>query len=141
MKELPCGENKSWTDCGYEYDCDYGFDESCENCVCCGGDCDPRYPFNKQPKKLSKFIIHTQEVNEERLRKEFVMRVDKDLIISIVREAEEAESPELKAARQLWMLSVTEKELFEMRDEMVVPDSIFINIAGFLRDFQKGIKH
>ena len=71
MKLLPCGGNKEWTSSGYEYDCEYGFDDSCEECVCCGGSCDPRYPSDKQPRKLSKFIIKTQEVNEERLRREW----------------------------------------------------------------------
>jgi len=73
MRTLPCGGFKTYdyfSGC-YDYDCDYGFDSSCEECVCTGGKCDPRYPFDKQPKNLSKFIIHTQKVNEEINRREY----------------------------------------------------------------------
>lgn len=71
MKILSCEGYQTWTDCGYEYDCGYGFDGFCDDCVCNGGDCDPRYLYDKQPRKLSKFIIHTKEVNEERLAREY----------------------------------------------------------------------
>ena len=60
-KILPCEGYQTWTDGGYEYDCHYEFDGSCEACVCAGGHCDPRYLENKQPSKLSKFILRTAD--------------------------------------------------------------------------------
>ena len=30
----PCEGYKTWTDCGWEYDCGYGFGEDCDNCIC-----------------------------------------------------------------------------------------------------------
>ena len=71
MKILPCGGCKIPTEYGYEYDCEYGFDDSCDNCVCCGGSCDPRYPSEKQPYKLSKFIEYARQVSEKKLKEEF----------------------------------------------------------------------
>jgi hypothetical protein len=71
MRILLCQGYKEWTDCGYEFDCGYGFDGSCEDCVCNGGNCDPRYFYDKQPKKLSDFIIYTKEVNEEINKQEY----------------------------------------------------------------------
>jgi hypothetical protein len=62
MKTLECAGYKTWTDCGYEYDCEYKTDVGCIDCVCTGGEFDPRYNMNKQPYKLSKFIIHTRDI-------------------------------------------------------------------------------
>ena len=55
MKTLPCEGYKSWGDCGYRSDIE------CGDCVCAGGDFDPRYDYNKQPKKLSKYVLYTKE--------------------------------------------------------------------------------
>ena len=41
-----CKSYKEWTDCGWEYDCDYEYSGgiNCEDCIfgCCGGIQDPR---------------------------------------------------------------------------------------------------
>ena len=39
---IKCEGYKSWTDCGYEYDCRYEPEHSCEDCICCNGKYDPR---------------------------------------------------------------------------------------------------
>jgi len=48
--ETGCKGYKSWTDCGYEYDCDYEFagEITCEECMHCsyGGSMDPSKPRN-----------------------------------------------------------------------------------------------
>ena len=67
---LPCEGHKSWTDFGYEYDCGYGGEVTCEDCVCAGGEYDPRYPYSKQPKPLSKYVLYTRDVNIQRMKKE-----------------------------------------------------------------------
>ena len=64
-RTLPCGGFKTWTDYGYEYDCIYSGDCSCDDCVCTGGEYDPRYLEQAQPKKLSKFIIRTRDEARE----------------------------------------------------------------------------
>ena len=57
---LPCEGYRTWTDCGYEYDCGYGTDIECCDCVCTGGNYDPKYNYDKQPRKLSKFVLKTR---------------------------------------------------------------------------------
>ena len=71
MKILPCAGSKSWTECGYEYDCEYGGECGCSDCVCSGGQFDPRYPLDKQPKKVPKFIERTRKEAQDRIRMEF----------------------------------------------------------------------
>ena len=67
MKVLPClGE----FDYEGDFDCGYGTCLSCGDCVCNGGPFDPRYDEDKQPYKLSKFIIHTMNINQDRIDKE-----------------------------------------------------------------------
>lgn len=34
MKLPKCSGYKSWTDCGYEYDCEALHGQECENCLC-----------------------------------------------------------------------------------------------------------
>ena len=34
---IKCGGYKTWTDCGYEYDCEYGAEFPCEDCILTGG--------------------------------------------------------------------------------------------------------
>ncbi|NHZ85005.1 MAG: hypothetical protein GWP19_03890 [Planctomycetia bacterium] len=67
MKILNCESYKTWTDFGYEYGCDYESDVSCEDCVCSGGEFDPRYDCDRQPHKLSNFIIYTKRINKKRI--------------------------------------------------------------------------
>ena len=77
MKLLPClGNYDSYIG---DFDCGYNTEIPREDCVCCGGKYDPRYEENKQPRKLSKFIIHTMQVNEKRLKEEFENRDKEDI--------------------------------------------------------------
>jgi len=62
LTTLPCkGYTSENFDYGLEFDCAYPFDSSCEDCVCNGGNHDPRYTMTMQPKKPSKFILATKD--------------------------------------------------------------------------------
>lgn len=50
----PCAGYKSWTDCGYEYDCEYGGEVDCDDCICGVGSLDPR--TGNKFKKLRRYI-------------------------------------------------------------------------------------
>ena len=62
---IKCREYKTWTDCGYEYDCEYQAEFPCEDCILTGGSMSPisgkkfrgnRTPYDKLAKKLAKTI-------------------------------------------------------------------------------------
>jgi hypothetical protein len=67
MKILACLSEKTWTAYGFEYDCGYGKDVECGECVCSGGINDPRYNMDDQPVKMPKFIHDTMEYNQKRI--------------------------------------------------------------------------
>lgn len=69
MKNLPCLGYKIFTTYGYEYDCGYNTDVSCDDCVHTGGFCDPRYDMGSQPYKLSKFVLKIREDIEKKLNR------------------------------------------------------------------------
>ena len=47
LNKLPCLSEETWTDCGYEYDCGYGAEIDCEECVCSEhGSLDPRRDYD-----------------------------------------------------------------------------------------------
>ena len=55
----PCGIYKSWSAWGYEYDCEYKPECTCEECICnheLGGKIDPR--TNKKFRRYSKRVSH-----------------------------------------------------------------------------------
>ena len=50
----PCESYSSWTDYGYEYDCGYQCEVECGNCICAGGNIDPR--TDKKFKKVRRYF-------------------------------------------------------------------------------------
>lgn len=49
--ESGCKGYKTWTDCGYEYDCGYSTIISCEECIYAGGRKNPEAKINQTKEK------------------------------------------------------------------------------------------